>query len=131
MIVNLYEVMYIVKPDLEGEELEGAIARVGETLEKEGGRIELLKKIGKRKLAYEINDYREGYYVLLHVQAEAAVVPALEHFFKVSEGYLRYMVVRLDAEQKKEAALKEEALKEKKEAPGAVAEAAEAAATEE
>ena len=112
--MNLYEIMYIIKPDIEGEDLEEAIARVKEVLEKEGSVIEQVKKMGKRRLAYEINDIKDGYYVLLNVRAEPGIVPALEHFFKVSEGYLRYMVIRLD-DQKHKAAdeeLQEEAKEE-------------------
>jgi small subunit ribosomal protein S6 len=100
--MNLYELMFIIKPDIEGEELEEAITRVKEVLEKEGSVVELVKKIGKRRLAYEINDIKDGYYVLLNVQAEPGIVPALEHCFRVTEGYLRYMVIRLDDQKQKE-----------------------------
>jgi len=100
--LNIYEIMYVIKPDLEGEALEEAITRVNEVLEKEGGSVTLLKKTGKRRLAYTIDDYKEGYYVLLNLQAGPVIVPALEHFFKVSEGYLRYLVIRLDKDRKKD-----------------------------
>jgi len=100
--MNFYELMFIIKPDIEGEELEEAITRVKEVLEKEGSVVELVKKIGKRRLAYEINDIKDGYYVLLNVRAEPGIVPALEHFFRVTEGYLRYMVIRLDDQKQKE-----------------------------
>lgn len=100
--MNLYEVMYIVKPDIEGDDQEEAITRVSDVLEKEGSTIELVKRIGKRKLAYEINDYKDGYYVLLNVRGTPGIVPALEHYFRVSEGYLRYLVIRLDDAEQKE-----------------------------
>jgi len=96
--MKLYEVMYIVEPDIEGEPLEEAINKVSELLEKEGASIVNLKKMGKRRLAYEINDFKEGYYVLLNVESSGSIVPSLEHFFKVTEGYLRYIVIRLDEE---------------------------------
>ncbi len=99
--MNLYEIMYIIKPDIEGEDLEEAIARVKEVLEKEGSLIEQVKKMGKRRMAYEINDIKDGYYVLLTVRAEPGIVSALEHFFRVTEGYLRYMVIRLDDQKHK------------------------------
>ena len=92
----LYEVMFIVQPDWEGEALEEAILRVKDVIEREKGTVVLLKKLGKRRLAYEINDFREGSYVLLNVQASREVIPVLEHFFKVNEGYLRYIVIRLE-----------------------------------
>lgn len=98
----LYEVMFIVQPDLEGDELEAAISRVGDVMEKEGGEIVSLKKMGKKKLAYEINDIKEGSYVLINVQAGGGMVPALDHFFKVNEGYLRYIIIRLEERKKVE-----------------------------
>lgn len=99
--MKLYEIMYIIKPDLEGDALEEAITRVNEVMEKEGGSVTLQKKIGKRRLAYAIDDYKEGYYVLVNLQAGPPVLPALEHFFRVSEGYLRHLVIRLDEGRKK------------------------------
>ena len=99
--MNLYELMFIINPDIEGEALEEAIGKVIEVLDKEGSEVEQIKKIGKRRLAYEINDIKDGYYVLLNVRAEPGIVPALEHFFRVTEGYLRYMVIRLDDSKQK------------------------------
>ncbi|HHU76847.1 MAG TPA: 30S ribosomal protein S6 [Firmicutes bacterium] len=98
----MYEIMYLIQPDLEGDLLEEAINKVQELLEREGARIVNLKKIGKRRLAYEINDFKEGFYVLLNVEAESAFVPVLEHFFKVTEGYLRFIVIRLEEKNSKE-----------------------------
>ncbi|NLX92099.1 MAG: 30S ribosomal protein S6 [Firmicutes bacterium] len=98
----MYEVMFIIQPDMEGDLLEEAINRVRDIVEKEGARIVSLKRIGKRRLAYEINDFKEGYYVLLNIEAERTIVPVLEHFFKVTEGYLRYIVIRLEQEKEKE-----------------------------
>ena len=96
----LYEVMYIVRPDVESEELlDSAIEKVNSTIENTGGNIVSQKKVGKRRLAYEIDDYKEGIYILINVQAEQSIVPVLEHFFKVNEGYLRYMILRLEEEK--------------------------------
>ena len=92
----LYEVMYIVEPDLDGDDLETAISKVSDVMEKEGGEIVSLKKMGKKKLAYEINDIKEGSYVLVNVQSRGNLAPALDHFFKVNEGYLRYIIIRLE-----------------------------------
>jgi len=89
-----YEVMFIVQPDLDGEAQEEAINRVKEVIEKEKGEIISLKKMGKRKLAYEIEDFREGFYVVIEFEASREVVPALDHFFKVKEGYLRHLIIR-------------------------------------
>jgi small subunit ribosomal protein S6 len=100
----LYEVMFIVQPDREGDALEEAVFKVKEVIEKENGEVVSLKKLGKRRLAYEINDFREGSYILAHVQADKEVIPVLEHFFKVNEGYLRYIVIRLEEEKQEQKA---------------------------
>ena len=110
----MYEVMFLIQPDLEGEFLEEAINKVQDLLEKEGARIVNFKKIGKRRLAYEINDFKEGFYVLLTVEAKRAIAPVLEHFFKVSEGYLRYLVIRVEQEKNKQEKGKEEEISTEK-----------------
>lgn len=92
----LYEVMFIAQPDWEGEVLEEAIQRVKDVIEGEKGTVVLSKKLGKRRLAYTIKDYREGSYVLFNVQSGREFIPVLEHFFRVNEGYLRYIVIRLE-----------------------------------
>ncbi|NMB35313.1 MAG: 30S ribosomal protein S6 [Firmicutes bacterium] len=92
----LYEVMFIAQPDWEGEVLEEAIQKVKDVIEKEQGTVVLSKKLGKRRLAYAIKDYREGSYVLFNVRAGREFIPVLEHFFRVNEGYLRYIVIRLE-----------------------------------
>ncbi|MGI5823722.1 MAG: 30S ribosomal protein S6 [Dethiobacteria bacterium] len=99
----LYEIMFIVQPDREGDALEEAVFRVKEVIERENGEVVSLKKLGKRRLAYEIKEHREGSYILAHVHAGKEVIPVLEHFFKVNEGYLRYIVIRLDEEKQEQA----------------------------
>jgi small subunit ribosomal protein S6 len=105
----LYEVMFIIQPDLEGEALEGAISRVKELITREKGEVISLKKMGKRKMAYEIKDFKEGFYVIANLEASREIVPALDHFFKVNEGYLRYIVIRLEEEKKEQKSEKETA----------------------
>ncbi|NMB41187.1 MAG: 30S ribosomal protein S6 [Firmicutes bacterium] len=95
-----YEVMFVVQPDLEGEALEGALSKVEELIKQENGEIISLKKMGRRKLAYEIEEFKEGYYAIVNLEADKGIVPVLDHFFKVNEGYLRYIVIRQDGTKK-------------------------------
>lgn len=95
----LYEVMFIVQPELEGDLLEESVNRVTDVIQKEGGEIVSVKKLGKKKLAYEINDFREGSYFLIHTRCGKELIPNLDHFFKVNEGYLRYIIIRLNEEK--------------------------------
>lgn len=97
--MQLYEIMFIVQPELEGDILEESVNRVTDVIQKEGGEIVTLKKLGKKKLAYEINDFREGSFFLIHTRCGKELIPNLDHFFKVNEGYLRYIVIRLNEEK--------------------------------
>jgi small subunit ribosomal protein S6 len=89
-----YEVMYIVRPDLEEEALKAIVERFQNVTTDNGGEIVNLKEMGKRRLAYEINDFREGFYVLMNINAEPAVVSELERLFNISEDVIRHLVVK-------------------------------------
>ncbi|HLS08910.1 30S ribosomal protein S6, partial [Lentibacillus sp.] len=58
-----YEIMYIIRPDMEEEAQNSLIERFSKVLTDNGAEIEKVDEMGKRRLAYEINDYRDGYYV--------------------------------------------------------------------
>jgi small subunit ribosomal protein S6 len=89
-----YEVMYIVRPDLEEEATKAIVERFQKVTTDNGGEIVNLKEMGKRRLAYEINDFREGFYVLMNINAEPAVVSELERLFNISEDVIRHLVVK-------------------------------------
>ena len=58
-----YELMYIVRPNIEDEAKKALVERFNEVLTSNGAEIIEAKEWGKRRLAYEINDFREGYYI--------------------------------------------------------------------
>lgn len=89
-----YEVMYIVRPDLDEEATKATVERFNKVVTDNGGEVESTEEMGKRRLAYEINDYREGYYVLLNINGVTATVDELERLFNISEDVIRHMVVR-------------------------------------
>jgi small subunit ribosomal protein S6 len=91
-----YEVMYIVRPDLEEEATKALVERFQAVATDNGGEIVNLKEMGKRRLAYEINDFREGFYVLMNLNAEPAVISELERLFNISEDVMRHLVVKED-----------------------------------
>ena len=64
-----YEVMYIIAPNLEESAYKEIVERYNNVLTTNGAEIEKVNEMGKRRLAYEINDFTEGFYVLLNVNA--------------------------------------------------------------
>ena len=94
--MNKYESMYILKPDLEDEARTALVDRFKELVEKNGGKVEKVDEWGARKLAYPIDYITEGYYVLMHFEAEPAFPEELERNYKITDDVLRYLVVRLE-----------------------------------
>lgn len=90
-----YELVYIMNPSL-GEEAVTAVTEKIQALIESSATLEKVDVWGRRRLAYEINDQKEGYYVLVYFSAEAEFPKELERVLKITDGVLRYLVVRTD-----------------------------------
>ena len=88
-----YELMYIIPSQSSDEEKEALIAQVNSMIEKDNGKIESVERIGNKKLAYEIQKKREGYYVLVNFTANASVPNKLGALLSITNNILRYVVV--------------------------------------
>ena len=89
-----YEILYIVRPELDDEQLQAAIATVDKLIESLGGATQKTDVWGRRRLAYEVRHLREGQYVLTDFQIDPARVPELEGTLKISDTVFRHLVVR-------------------------------------
>jgi small subunit ribosomal protein S6 len=89
-----YEILYIVRADLDDDKVQDIIKRVNTLIEKAGGSLERTNVWGKRKLAYEVKHQKEGSYVLQDFQIGPDRVPELEAALKITEEVLRHLVVR-------------------------------------
>ncbi|BAU26289.1 SSU ribosomal protein S6P [Aneurinibacillus soli] len=91
-----YEVMYILRPDLQEEAAKANVERFSGVLTENGAELEKVNEMGKKRLAYEINDHREGFYVLMNFQSEPQAINEMERLMKISDDVIRYLVVRED-----------------------------------
>ena len=89
-----YEILYIVRADLDDDKVLDAVKRVNTLIERSGGTSERTNLWGKRKLAYEVKHQKEGSYVLQDFQLDPTRVPELEAGLKITEEVLRHLVVR-------------------------------------
>ena len=89
-----YEVLYIVRADLDDDKVQDAVKRVNTLIERSGGSAERTNLWGKRKLAYEVKHQKEGSYVLQDFQLDPTRVPELEASLKITEEVLRHLIVR-------------------------------------
>ncbi|QTH42902.1 30S ribosomal protein S6 [Cohnella sp. LGH] len=88
-----YELMYIIRPDVEQETVQ-AVTEKFQGIIGNGGEIVKHDLMGKRRLAYEINKHREGTYVLVHFKGTSEIVTELERVLKITDEIIRHMVVR-------------------------------------
>ena len=89
-----YEVLYIVRADLEDDKVQDIVKRVNTLIEKAGGSVDRTNVWGKRKLAYEVKHQKEGSYVLQDFQIGPDRIPELESALKITEEVLRHLIVR-------------------------------------
>ncbi|MBC8080455.1 MAG: 30S ribosomal protein S6 [Gorillibacterium sp.] len=87
-----YEVMYIVRPDVEELALQSVVEKF-QGIINNGGEVTKHDVMGKRRLAYEIKKYREGVYILVHFNSTPAVVAELLRVMKISDEIIRFLIV--------------------------------------
>jgi small subunit ribosomal protein S6 len=97
-----YESTFICSPELPVDKVEELTLKVSKIVENSKGQVKAVQQLGRKKLAYPINKFREGSYVYMELEGSGEVVAALENFFKFTDGVIRYLTVRV--EKKKEAA---------------------------
>jgi small subunit ribosomal protein S6 len=103
---RLYEVMFIVRPDMAEEDVDKLLTGFTSTVTNGGGVVKSVEKMGRRKLAYLVRKFNDGNYVLLTIEAGGPVVLELERRLRVTEPVIKFITVRMDEEEKRLAKLK-------------------------
>jgi small subunit ribosomal protein S6 len=103
---RVYEVMFIVRPDVAEEDVDKLIAGFSTTVTGGGGVVKTVDKMGRRKLAYLVRKFNDGNYVLLTIEATGPVVLELERRLRVTEPVIKFITVRIDEEEKRLAKVK-------------------------
>ena len=96
-----YEVMFIVRPDLQEEEMDKLISNLESQATNAGATVKSLDRMGKRRLAYLVRKFADGFYILLTVQADGKAIHEIERRLRVSEPVIKFISVRIDEEQKR------------------------------
>jgi small subunit ribosomal protein S6 len=89
-----YEMMVIGRPDLDEAGNLALAEKIAGLISNNGGSIEKVEPTKKQRLAYEINDLREGYYTVLYFKGEAKTAAELNRVLKITEEVVRFMIVR-------------------------------------
>jgi small subunit ribosomal protein S6 len=94
--MRIYEELFIVKPDAPEEEVDQFVENLRVQLTTAGATVDKIEKWGKRKLAYRVGKFREGFYVVFQITGEATCVKELERRLRVSDVVLKFLTVRID-----------------------------------
>jgi len=96
--VRAYELMLLLNPQLEEEAIEAVIKKTTDIVTSRNGEIENIDRWGKRRLAYEVQDHTEGFYVVIRFKADNEATTEVNRVLKITEEVLRFLLVRKDKE---------------------------------
>ena len=91
-----YELMLLLRPDLEDDKLQSAVEKVTRAIVNAGGSLSKVSPWGKRRLAYPIQHLREASYFLIHFDIEPSAVREIERGLLISEEILRHLVTVIE-----------------------------------
>ena len=92
-----YEIMFIVRPDLEENAVKETVKKLEKVLTDNKAVITLSKELGQKELAYEINKHKTGYYYLYNIEVEDDnCVKEFDRVAKINENVIRHLVINLD-----------------------------------
>lgn len=99
--MRIYEELFILRPDVTDEQIDPYIEQIRGIIASDGGTLDKVDKWGKRRLAYHIGKFSEGFYVLLVFQSEPNVVREIERRMRVNDLVIKYITVRIDEKLKR------------------------------
>lgn len=96
MITNFYETMYILRPDMGEENVDQCIQKYQDFLTENGAEIVETQHRGKRRLAYEIQNYREGIYIQMNFKGDGSQIAGMERMMRIGDDVIRYLTIKQD-----------------------------------
>ena len=96
-----YELLTIFKPSLDSEELDKVVDKISDEIKSYKGEVSSVDKMGRKKLAYDVQGYRDGYFTTMILSIPGESVVEFKRNLKVNENVLRFMF--MDVSKKAEA----------------------------
>ena len=90
-----YELLTVFKPSLDSEELDSVIEKVSEEIKSYKGSVESIDKMGRKKLAYDVQGYRDGFFANLIVSLPAESIVEFKRNLKLNDNVLRFMFMEV------------------------------------
>jgi small subunit ribosomal protein S6 len=99
--MRVYEELFILKPDSPEEEVDGFVEQIKQVITSGKGTVDKVDKWGVRKLAYRVQKYNEGLYVLVQFSSSPELVKEVERRLRVTDSVMKFITVRIDEKLKK------------------------------
>ena len=93
--MKTYELLAIFKPNLDAEEVDKAIAKIGEDVVEFGGNVESTDKIGRKKLAFDVQNFRDGFFTTIVLALPADKVAEFKRQLRLNDNVLRTMFLEV------------------------------------
>ena len=91
-----YEILFIVRPDLEESAIKATFKKFEEVLTSNGAKVLSSKEMGQKELAYEIKKHKSGYYFLINVESDFNAINEFDRLATISEEIIRHIIIKLD-----------------------------------
>jgi len=101
-----YEIMFIVNPNVADDEIDKINTQVEGFITTGGGTVAKVEKMGKRRLAYPVDKFRDGFYVLMAVLATGDIIKETERRLRVMDPVIKYLTVRMDEDMRRQDKIK-------------------------
>ena len=94
--MNKYEIMFVVRPDMEEAEIKKTAEEMKKVLENGQATFVEEKSMGQRELAYEIKKFKTGYYFLYIVEANSETISEFDRVVRINEKVIRHLIVKVE-----------------------------------
>ena len=95
--MRTYELLSIIKPNIDSEEFDKIVAKIEENIVALDGKVLSTDKMGRKKLSYDIKDFRDGYFVVHNFDLEPNQVEKFNRQLRLNENILRIMLLEVSA----------------------------------
>lgn len=92
--MRAYELLLITRPELDDAAVQAVVEKFTGIIATGGGEVEKIDTWGKRRLAYEIQDLKDGFYTIVNFKGEPSVAAELDRVLKITDEVIRFLITR-------------------------------------
>lgn len=93
--MNKYESVIIINPTVDEEGVKSLISKFTDIINNDG-KVEKVDELGKKKLAYDVKKFTEGYYAIFNFEANTSLIAELERNYRITDEIIKFMTIKQD-----------------------------------